>query len=53
MAQKNKNYYISVMCGYKLIYEKMMFGVKEANQLFQELKQKYPSPEYVVSKDYY
>ena len=53
MAQKNKNYYLSVMVGYKTVYNKMVFDAKEAKRLYEELKEKYPTPQYLVFREYH
>jgi hypothetical protein len=52
MAQKNKNYYLSVMEGYTTVYQKMVFDAKEAKKLYDELIEKYPKPQYLVFKEY-
>jgi hypothetical protein len=52
MAQKNKNYYLSVMEGYTTLYQKMVFDAKEAKKLYDELNEKYPKPQYLVFKEY-
>ena len=52
MAKKNKNYYLSVMEGYKTLYQKMVFDAKEAKKLYDELNEKYPKPQYLVFKEY-
>jgi hypothetical protein len=52
MAQKNKNYYLSVMEGYMTLYQKMVFDAKEAKKLYDELNEKYPKPQYLVFKEY-
>lgn len=53
MAQKNKNYYVSVMEGYNTIFSKMLFDAKEAKKLYDELLEKYPKPYYLVFKEYH
>jgi hypothetical protein len=53
MAQKNKNYYLSVMEGYKTVFQKMVFDAKEAKRLYEELSEKYPKPQYLVFKEYH
>ena len=52
MAQKNKNYYLSVMEGYTTLYQKRVFDAKEAKKLYDELNEKYPKPQYLVFKEY-
>ena len=52
MAQKNKNYYLSVMEGYTTLYQKVVFDAKEAKKLYDELNEKYPKPQYLVFKEY-
>ena len=52
MAQKNKNYYLSVMEGYTTLYQKMVFDAKDAKKLYDELNEKYPKPQYLVFKEY-
>ena len=52
MAQKNKNYYLSVMEGYTTLYQKMVFDAKEAKKLYDELNENYPKPQYLVFKEY-
>ncbi len=53
MAQKNKNYHVSVMEGYKTVFYKMLFNAKDAKKLYEELLEKYPKPQYLVFKEYH
>jgi hypothetical protein len=45
-----KTYYIEVMEGYKVIVSRTTFNAKEAKQIYDELKEKYPTP-YVVYRE--
>lgn len=53
MAGKSKSYYIDVMEGYKTIVKKVALNAKDANKIYEELKEKYPPPQYLVFKEYY
>jgi len=41
------------MEGYRTVFQKMVFNAKEANKLFEELKEKYPAPQYLVFREYH
>jgi len=53
MAQKGKNYYVTVSDDkHKTVLHKMFFNVKEANAFVEEMKKKYP-PTYKVVRELY
>jgi hypothetical protein len=41
------------MEGYKTVFSKMVFDAKEAKRLYEELKEKYPTPQYLVFREYH
>jgi hypothetical protein len=41
------------MEGYKTVYYKMVFNAKEASKIYEELKEKYPAPQYLVFREYH
>jgi hypothetical protein len=51
MAAKGKFYYVVVMEGYKTHMQKQCLDVTIANTLLAEMKEKYPPPQYVVTRE--
>jgi hypothetical protein len=51
MAQKLKSWYVTVMEGYKQVFQKKCLSVKEARDLVDAKKKEYPSPQYTVTRD--
>jgi hypothetical protein len=49
-----KSYWITVTEGnFKKIEHKQFFLVKDANEFYKEMIEKYPKPQYIVIKEYY
>jgi hypothetical protein len=46
-------WYVEVWEGHKSLYRKQLIDVNESKKIQAELKEKYPSPQYIVSRDYY
>lgn len=48
-----KFHYIVVMEKYKTVMQKQCLDVKTANALLIEMKEKYPSPQYQVTREWF
>jgi hypothetical protein len=50
-----KSWHVVVMDGYRTVEDRVVLTVKEANDLYAELKAKYKveNPKYYVTRDYY
>ena len=46
-----KFWYVVVMEKYKCVLQKQCMSAKEANTLLIEMKEKYPKPRYIVTKE--
>jgi hypothetical protein len=53
MSSNLKFWHVCVLEGYKTILARRCLSVQEANELLKEMKEKYPSPQYAVSKELY
>lgn len=52
-SANSKFYYVVVMEKYKTIMQKQCMDVKSANALLVETKVKYPSPQYIVTREWF
>ena len=48
-----KFWYVCVIEKYKLIMQKQCLSTKDANTLFKEMREKYPAPQYQVTKEFF
>ena len=56
MSGKTKNYYVSIYNNQQKKTEvptKIFYAVADANQYVKDMKEKYPAPEFTVTREYY